>query len=129
MEDIKEKVKEIPKMITDEKLSKNKRFLYLFPIALLLLGLLLFSFFWSKEETRDSMISFVDSILLSNETHLNQTDNIDDELLDLPEDFLETSEVIEEEVVDIALEELDRELENISNLESDFTLDASDVGL
>lgn len=129
MEDIKEKVKEIPKVVTEEKPTKDKRFLYLFPIALLLLGLLLFSFFWSKEETRESMASFVDSILLSNETNLNQTDNIDDELPDLPEDFLETSEVVEEEVVDTALEELDRELENISNLESDFTLDASDVGL
>lgn len=128
MEEIKEKGNEIPKVVIEEKSLQSKKFLYLVPLAIFMLALVILGFFWGRKESHDDFLTFIDNILLSNENNLNETDNIDKELLDLPEDFLE-SEVVQEEVADIALEELDQELKNLSNLESDFSLDTSDVGL
>jgi len=128
MEEIKEKVNEIPKVVTEVKSLQSKKFLYLLPLAIVMLALVILGYFWGRKESHDDLLTFIDNILLSNENNLNNTDNIDTELLDLPEDFLE-SEVVQEEVVDIALEELDEELKKLSSLESDFSLDTSDVGL
>jgi hypothetical protein len=46
----------------------------------------------------------------------------------LPEDFLDSQPVSTEEV-DVSIEELDAQLEVLDNLETDFDLDAEDIGL
>jgi hypothetical protein len=101
------------------------------PILLIILGIILVGgiaavyFFVIREE---NLRSYIDEVIISNDTYLTETEDIDEEVTDLPEDFLDSQPVSTEEV-DVSIEELDAQLEVLDNLETDFDLDAEDIGL
>jgi flagellar basal body-associated protein FliL len=101
------------------------------PILLIILGILLVGgiaavyFFVIR---KDNLRSYIDEVIISNDTYLTETEDIDEEVTDLPEDFLD-SEPVSTEDVETTIEELDAQLEELDNLDADFNLDATDVGL
>lgn len=113
-----EGVKDIPK--------KTKKPIFLIILGILLVGGIVAVYFFIIR--KDNLLSFIDEIIISNDTYLTETEDIDEEITDLPEDFLD-SEPVSTESVDTYVEELDAQLEGLENLDADFNLDATDVGL
>ena len=113
-----EGVKDIPK--------KTKKPIFLIILGILLVGGIVAVYFFIIR--KDNLLSFIDEIIISNDTYLTETEDINEEITDLPEDFLD-SEPVSTESVDTHVEELDAQLEELENLEADFNLDATDVGL
>lgn len=100
----------------------------LFLLALALIALVVLGYLLIGKEAKEDDVSFLDSIIISNDTLLDQTDDIEEQLEDLPEDFLE-SEVVDPEEIDSSIDEIDEQLENLDTLDSDFNLEESDIGL
>jgi hypothetical protein len=101
------------------------------PIVLIILGILLvggIAAVYSFVIRKDNLRSYIDEVIISNDTYLTKTEDIDEEVTDLPEDFLD-SEPVSTEDVETTIEELDAQLEELDNLDADFNLDATDVGL
>ncbi len=115
MEEIKEK-------------SKSSKVPFLILLGVVLVGLIVLGYFIVGKESREDALSFIDSILLSNEEYLNETENMDEEIPDLSEDFLE-AEVVSTDEVDSAVDDLDEQIESLGNIDTDFELDEEDVGL
>ena len=113
-----EGVKDIPK--------KTKKPIFLIILGILLVGGIVAVYFFIIR--KDNLLSFIDEIIISNDTYLTETEDIDEEITDLPEDFLD-SKPVSTEGVDTYVEELDAQLEELENLDADFNLDATDVGL
>jgi hypothetical protein len=98
---------------------------------LIILGILLvggIAVVYSFVIRKDNLRSYIDEVIISNDTYLTETEDIDEEVTDLPEDFLD-SEPVSTEDVETTIEELDAQLEELDNLDADFNLDATDVGL
>ena len=106
--------------------KKSKKPIFLIILGVLLVGGIVAVYFFIIR--KDNLLSFIDEIIISNDTYLTETEDIDEEITDLPEDFLD-SEPVSTESVDTHVEELDAQLEELENLETDFNLDATDVGL
>lgn len=66
----------------------------LFLLALVLIALVVMGYLLIGREEKEDDVSFLDSIVISNDTLLDQTDDIEEQLEDLPEDFLD-SEVVD----------------------------------
>ena len=100
---------------------------------LILLGvtlviLVILGYFAIGKENREDALSFIDRILISNDTLLDETEDVEKEFSDLPEDFLD-SEVVSTEEIDTSVEEIDKQLGELDSLDSDFELEESDIGL
>lgn len=100
----------------------------LFLLALALIALVVMGYLLIGKESKEDDVSFLDSIVISNDTLLDQTDDIEEQLEDLPEDFLD-SEVVDTQEIDSSIDEIDEQLENLDTLDSDFSLEESDIGL
>jgi hypothetical protein len=102
------------------------------PILLVILGVLLVggivAVYFFPIMRDNNLRSHIDDVIISNDTYLTETEDINEEVTDLPEDFLDSQPVSTEEV-DVSIEELDAQLEVLDNLETDFDLDAEDIGL
>lgn len=122
MEDLNKQMNEGVKDIS----KKSKKPIFLIILGILLVGGIVAVYFFIIR--KDNLLSFIDEIIISNDTYLTETEDIDEEITDLPEDFLD-SEPVSTESVDTYVEELDAQLEELENLETDFNLDATDVGL
>lgn len=122
MEDLNKQTSEGVKDIS----KKSKKPIFLIILGILLVGGIVAVYFFIIR--KDNLLSFIDEIIISNDTYLTETEDIDEEITDLPEDFLD-SEPVSTESVDTYVEELDAQLEELENLDADFNLDATDVGL
>lgn len=122
MEDLNKQTSEGVKDIS----KKSKKPIFLIILGILLVGGIVAVYFFIIR--KDNLLSFIDEIIISNDTYLTETEDIDEEITDLPEDFLD-SKPVSTEGVDTYVEELDAQLEELENLDADFNLDATDVGL
>lgn len=122
MEDLNKQTNEGIKDIS----KKSKKPIFLIILGILLVGGIVAVYFFIIR--KDNLLSFIDEIIISNDTYLTETEDIDEEITDLPEDFLD-SKPVSTEGVDTYVEELDAQLEELENLDADFNLDATDVGL
>lgn len=114
----------------EEKIEKpkNKKTLLLVLLGIVLIGLIWLGYFVLDKERREDALSFIDTILLSNEASLDKTEDFEKQLPNLSEDFLD-SETVSTEEIDDSLEDLDTQINALDDLDSDFELEDTDVGL
>ncbi len=122
MEDFKKQVNEGAEDIS----KKTKKPILLMILGILLVGGIVAVYLFAIRE--DNLRSYVDEVIISNDTYLTETEDIDEEVTDLPDDFLD-SEPVSTEEVDTSVDELDVLLEELDSLDTDFNLDATDIGL
>ena len=117
-----------PKESVMKKSCPIKKFPMLILLAVALVGFIVLGYFALGKENRENSLSFIDDIVISNDTLLDETEDIEEQMEDLPQDLLD-SEVVDTQEIDSSIEELDTQLEQLDNLESDFVLETFDVGL
>jgi len=79
-------------------------------------------------KNKDAELSSLDDAITSIESLFSDTEDIDNEMGDLPEDFLEAESVSTEEI-DNSISDLDEQMDELDTLDEDYELESSDVGL
>ncbi len=77
---------------------------------------------------KNSKLSLIDGAITSIEALFSETEDLDTEIGDLPENFLEAESVSTQDVDD-AIDDLDFQIKELDSIELDFDLEAADVGL
>ena len=106
--------------------EKTKKPILLIILGILLVGGIVAVYFFVVR--KDNLRSYIDEVIISNDTYLTETEDIDEEVTNLPDDFLD-SEPVSTEEVDTSVDELDALLDELDSLDTDFDLDAADIGL
>jgi len=110
-----------------DKPKSKKGFLLIF-LGVALVGLLALGVFWLGIKDKEAKLSSIDDTLTAIDSLSNETEDVEKDFSDLPEDFIDAEPVSTQEI-DTSLAELDTLMEELDGLDTDFELEASDVGL
>lgn len=111
--------------ISKEKGKKSSLVLFISATILVVLMAAAVVWFYVQKEANLSLIS---ETITSIDALVTDTDGVDTGLADLSEDFLD-SETASTEEIDKSITDIEDQLKELDNLDTDFNLQASDVGL
>ena len=109
------------------KKPKSKKTLVLLIVGIVLAVLVLAVLIYAYIK-KESPLTLINNAIVSVDTMLEDTGNLDGDLTDLPENLLD-SDAVSEDDIDNSLTDLENQLDMVGGLDEDFDLDASDVGL
>lgn len=107
---------------------KSKKGFLLIILGIVLVGLLALGVFFLEMKNKEAKLSSIDDTLTVIDSLSNETEDVEKDFSDLPEDFIDADPVSTKEI-DTSLAELDTLMEELDGLDTDFELEASDVGL
>lgn len=108
--------------------SKRKRlglFISFGILGLILIGGIVFVFLYTNKDTK---IAAIDDTVTSIGDFLTNTEGIDKDVADLPENFLD-AEVVSTTDVDKSVSNIDTQLKELDSLSTDFDIQTTDIGL
>lgn len=117
--------------MTEAVVSKEKRngrkalFISLGVLGLVLVAGIVVVFLYAE---RNNRIASIDAAVTSIGDLLTNTEGINNEVADLPDNFLD-AETVSTSDVDKAVSDIDSQLKSLDGLNADFDLQLSDVGL